>query len=602
MSECKSITVLNFDDDEDINEQGVNDQEILNDKDNFKKNIFDMNLSLELRIQIISKYYLIYPEDFIEIISRIKGMYSFSGTKSLEKFVYSIITETKLSSFLKIELVMSLLNFKEMEEDIFEKDDESFKEIKRKSNDEIKIRNDSRNILAYKALNIVCSELDVELSTPYKVETIYELMKNENYKYESLFYFLKIINNKILDCDYRYKTILSLERRDIVNKKFFIFETCLEFLKKEFNFTMYRILSGQNLLQNFEMEDSVKNNVENILLSFSKDEDLEYNLRADAADVLLNLGSENMKKEGRNIIFSLGQINGVNKTIFDNAQNVHVKDIEKSVLDIIIKLSNYPTIKLDDKNPIDYEYVQLKINNLLDELLKYDSDLDMVKKNRIQISFNRIYMDKALYFNNSVSNILVKVWSYIENNEYKTEMQKRLIEELDEMSGTCSSGFASRIVNSITGFGEFDLHISWEDQIVSNFSGRLNAYARKIANEDSLFFKDKVFSEVFKLFIIDNKLFSGMNLNIEDRKKKYLLNKKLHDVKIECIEEFSEHVINEMTVTSSKFANRQHFLLFFKTYMTLIYNELFEEFKELITESEFDLAFRRAISVYEGDI
>ena len=57
-----------------------------------------------------------------------------------------------------------------------------------------------------------------------------------------------------------------------------------------------------------------------------------------------------------------------------------------------------------------------------------------------------------------------------------------------------------------------------------------------------------------------------------------------------------------MTVTSSKFANRQHFLLFFKTYMTLIYNELFEEFKELITESEFDLAFRRAISVYEGDI
>ena len=181
-------------------------------------------------------------------------------------------------------------------------------------------------------------------------------------------------------------------------------------------------------------------------------------------------------------------------------------------------------------------------------------------------------------------------------------MQKRLIEELDEMSGTCSSGFASRIVNSITGFGEFDLHISWEDQIVSNFSGRLNAYARKIANEDSLFFKDEVFSEVFKLFIIDNKLFSGMNLNIEDRKKKYLLNKKLHDVKIECIEEFSEHVINEMTVTSSKFANRQHFLLFFKTYMTLIYNELFEEFKELITESEFDLAFRRAISVYEGDI
>ena len=595
-------TVLNLDDDDDIDYDLEKDNEILNDEENFKKNIFDMNLSLELRINIISKYYQIHPEYFLEIISRINGMYSFSGTKTLEKFIYYIITETNLSSFLKIESSMSLLNFKEMEEEIFEKDEESFKEIKRKSNDEIKARNDDRNLFAYKALNIVCFQLDEKLPTPYKFETICELMKNGQYKEESLFYFFKIINNEILDCDYRYKTILSLERRDI-DKKFFIFESCLEFLKKSFNFTMYRILASQNLLQNFEIPEEKRCIIENTLLSFAKDEELEYNLRADAADVLLNLGSENMQKEGRNIIFSLGQINGVNKTIFDNAQNVHVTEIEKSVLEIIKKLSNYPTMRLENDNLIDYEYVQNEIDSVIDNLLEFESDSDMVKKNRIQISFNRIYMDKALYFNNSVSNILVKVWSYINNNENKTEMIKRLVEELDEMSGTCSSGFASRIINSITGFGEFNLHISWEDQIVSNFSGRLNAYARKITNvEDSLFFTDEVFNEVLKLFIIDNKLFSGMNIEMEDRKKKYLLNKNIENVKRECIEEFSEHVINEMTVTSSKFANRQHFLLFFKTYMPLIYKELFEEFKNLITDSEFDLSFRRAISFYEGDI
>lgn len=594
-------TVLNLDDDDDIDDYSSNDSEFLNDEDNFKKNIFDMSLSLELRINIILKYYSTHPEDFLEIISRINGMYSFSGTKTLEKFIYAIITETAISSFLKIECSMSLLNFKELEEEIFEKDEESFKEIKRKSNDEIKVRNYDRNLLAYNALNIVCSQLDENLSTPYKVETICELMKNDKYKEESLFYFFKIINNEILDCDYRYKTILSLERRDVIDKKFFIFESCFEFLKKTFNFTMYRILASQNLLQNFEIHEDKRFIIENTLLSFAKDEDLEYNLRADAADVLLNLGNENMQKEGRNIIFSLGQINGVNKTIFDNAQNVHVTEIEKSVFEIIKQLSNYPTMRVDD-NPIDYEYVQNEIYNIIDELFKMESDLDMVKKNRIQISFNRIYMDKALYFNNSVSNILVKVWSYINKNENKEEMTKRLVEELDEMSGTCSSGFASRIINSVTGFGEFNLHISWEDQIVSNFSGRLNAYARKIENEDSLFFKDDIFSEVFKLFIIDNNLFSGMNIEMEDRKNKYLLNKKIENVKKECIEEFAEHVINEMTVTSSKFANRQHFLLFFKTYMPLIYKELFEEFKNLITDSEFDLSFRRAISVYEGDI
>ena len=85
-------TVLNLDDDDDIDYDLEKDNEILNDEENFKKNIFDMNLSLELRINIISKYYQIHPEYFLEIISRINGMYSFSGTKTLEKFIYYIIT------------------------------------------------------------------------------------------------------------------------------------------------------------------------------------------------------------------------------------------------------------------------------------------------------------------------------------------------------------------------------------------------------------------------------------------------------------------------------------------------------------------------------
>ena len=87
-------TVLNLDDDDDIDYDLEKDNEILNDEENFKKNIFDMNLSLELRINIISKYYQIHPEYFLEIISRINGMYSFSGTKTLEKFIYYIITKS----------------------------------------------------------------------------------------------------------------------------------------------------------------------------------------------------------------------------------------------------------------------------------------------------------------------------------------------------------------------------------------------------------------------------------------------------------------------------------------------------------------------------
>ena len=176
-------------------------------------------------------------------------------------------------------------------------------------------------------------------------------------------------------------------------------------------------------------------------------------------------------------------------------------------------------------------------------------------------------------------------------------MQKRIVEELEEMSGTCSSGFASRIVNSITGFGEFDIHISWEDQIVSNFSGRLNAYARKIC--DTPIFRDELWDEVLRVYLNNNKFLT--NNSFEKRKEKFLLNKNLDQIKTECIDEFYENVLNEMAVKSSKFAERSHFLLFFKTYMPIIYKEMFDEFKDLITDSEFDLSFRRAISVYEGE-
>ena len=65
-------------------------------------------------------------------------------------------------------------------------------------------------------------------------------------------------------------------------------------------------------------------------------------------------------------------------------------------------------------------------------------------------------------------------------------MKKRLLEELEEMSGTCSSGFASRLVNVISGFGDFKLTISWRDQIIANFTGRLNARARDITNDDKM--------------------------------------------------------------------------------------------------------------------
>ena len=55
-----------------------------------------------------------------------------------------------------------------------------------------------------------------------------------------------------------------------------------------------------------------------------------------------------------------------------------------------------------------------------------------------------------------------------------------------------------------------------------------------------------------------------------------------------------------MTVNSNEYNDRRHFLLFFRTFLPSLREELYEEFKEYLSVFEFDLTIRKAISLYEG--
>ena len=54
---------------------------------NYEKYILDLSLSYETRIKLIHRYYIENQNNAIEIISRISGMYQFSGAKILEKYL-----------------------------------------------------------------------------------------------------------------------------------------------------------------------------------------------------------------------------------------------------------------------------------------------------------------------------------------------------------------------------------------------------------------------------------------------------------------------------------------------------------------------------------
>jgi hypothetical protein len=568
MHENNQITLI-----ENLIPENQTDNKIIHnlDSNSLSDYIVDLSISIEERIKYIEEFCIRFGEtDGIEIVNRLSSMYQMSGTKILEKYMYELADKKcKIPTFLKIIAAKSLCYF------------------------------NPKNSIGYEALDSICNNFsdndskfanDIDqISTPVKIEAICLLMLHTLYKKQARDYFCYIINNILLDCDYRYKSILSLENKDIPEKNFFIKEAAFEFFNHNENQTLYRILAGQLIIQKYNPVLSERIVIEKTLLSFANDTTLEYNIRADSADVILKLGSTENKIKAKEVIMILGTSEGNSKTIFENAQNVHTDDIEESVIEAIEFLSTIDTKTISGipGSPcITFEYVKKQIDNMVKNLKPKKSvksteyKIFESKRDAINISLNRIYLDRALYskFNYTLINILLKVWTYICFHDSEIEMGKRLIEELVEMSGTCSSGFAGRLVNVISGFGDFNIRISFRDQIIANFTGRLNAKARDIANHIHL--------------DINRKLYGIKEIpTIElSQQKNYYLNK---------LSSFQEDVLEEMSITSNDYSSRLNFLKFFRKNMLSIREELYTEFKPHITDTDFDLYFRAAISSYE---
>ena len=543
--------------------------------------LFDYEIDIKERIELLNKY-----EDTYDVVKQISGMYEFSGTRMLQEYLIFIVKTSTISSIIKSDAVKSLFAFQEFQEVIRDSDSDEMKIIKKESNETIQKRNEGRITKAYDALKYLCETFDEQIATPYKIDMIHMLMRNPQYFEVSNTVLKNIINDCNITFDYRYKSILSLEnKKDIPNREKFSINLLTCFIENINNPITYRILASQNLLQNFILDVNERIKFEKTLLDFANDVELDYNVRADSCDALINLGVDTtIKAEANAILTALGSVFGTVKTVYDDAQNVHNKKIDETALPIIKFL-----LQIDSK-AMDYASVISEINTLLKQ-----NSFTETKNEKIQLSLNRIAIDRSLYHNTSLTTILTKIWFYIENNdENKEELQKRLFEELEEMSGTCTSGFLMRLLNTLSGFDDDDLtlKISYEDQIVANFIGRLNASAKKITDKDSPFFKERL-QDVVKLHLDKEKIEYTNDIQV------YI--KKLSPEEIdEIISDFSDNVLMEMCENSSNWSKRLDFLLFFRTHLSHLREELFSEFKSYVTDTEFDLFIRKAISTYEG--
>jgi hypothetical protein len=543
--------------------------------------LFNYELDITDRIKLLNDY----PDPF-DVVKRISGMYEFSGTRMQQEYLIHIVKTSTLSSIIKSDAVKSLFAFQEFQEVIHDNDSDDMKSIKRESNETVISRNKVRIQKAYNALEYLCETFDKDISTPYKIDMIHLLMRNHEYYKVANTALTTIINDPFIAFDYRYKCILSLEnKKDIIpNQEKYSISLLSSFINNSKNPTTYRILASQNILQNFILDTSARIGIENLLMEFAKDTELDYNIRADSCDTLINLGvNTSIKAEANAILTSLGSIFGVVKTVYDNAQNVHNKDLEKTSLPIISFL-----LQIDSENT-DYATV---ITDIHTHLKNHQYSSESLEK--IQLSLNRIAIDRSLYHNTSLTTILTKLWFYINHHEdSREELLKRLFEELEEMAGTCTSGFIMRLLNTLSGFEEgLSLKISYEDQIVANFIGRLNACAKHITDKDSPFYTDRL-KDVVKLYL-DKETIDYHN-NLDDFISK-MTSTEIDDI----VSDFADNVLLEMCENTSNWSKRLDFSLFFRTHLSHLREELFSEFKTYVTDTEFDLFIRKAISTYEG--
>lgn len=482
------------------------------------RNIYDLSLTEVDRIKCIEHFYTQNGSETIEVINKLTGMYQFSGIKILESYLITICSSS-LPLFLKLEIALSLYIY------------------------------DTESDKCYDMLKAVCElfQNDTTIATPCKIHALFLLMKSEVHKEVSNLYFCSIINTQLIECDFRYKTILSLDRQLIVPtlKLYYIHNAFMTFICTTQNQTLYRILAGQFLLVRKELHPLI-DIIENVLLLFANDVELDYNLRADASDVLLQYGTVESKIIARDIIGLLGiEPRGI-KTVYSNAQNVHTYDIEQKVNESIERVYIIPTMTIESI-PITFEYVDKQIHDIIENKTGDYVDLpDDCKK--IKISLNRIFMDRSIYssYHCSLSTILLKVWSFIHSNSDVVMLQKRLLEELIDMSGTCSSGFVSRLVNTLSGTDGYTMSISWADQITANVIGRFNARIRN-----------------------------------------------MEDIQIQ------EQIMIELAESSTILGARTQLLTFFRTQIPQIKEELYEEFRTFMTDTDFDLYLKNAIIQYE---
>lgn len=517
-----------------------------------KSIVLNFELDLDTLMQGVKFYYHTFGNEIQELISQLLFIYLMTEASNVSNYIKSICRLETIPLHIRIDTAREV--------------------CLTKSSDEW-----------FEILTTLCTQFDDTISTPIRTGALSVLLTSELHRQRAIEMFISILDNTALECAYRYKLITSLFIRDpsqaelSTKVKQILFN---HFLNNNQNEEMYRILAGQELIMQAYMPEQVQKS----LFSIATANETEYNSRADVCDVLMRYGSDEVKIEAEKIINQLGHVDKSKPllTVYQNAQNAHNKTIENSVLEILEFLSmNYTA---------EYSF----------ETISADILQNSEHKEKMKSVLNRIELDKATYskLNFTLLSALSLVYVFIVKND-RDLMLPGLIDELCDCVSICSTGILERIVNSLSGYRNFLVRISFEEQIEGNLFGRLNSKIRQIQTAPCLHSKlcDCAETSCYASktsFNDDNTQRCG-----ECAKCKNVAC--IHDCGESCTwnRDLIEVVFEEMAIPTNKPQKRVHFLYMYRLYISEIMEEMRAEFLEHIDLTSFDLYFRKAMARYD---
>ena len=302
---------------------------------------------------------------------------------------------------------------------------------------------------------------------------------------------IEIIDTQDFPSEFRYNIIASFISKSGISSmmnmskirvpydEIFVYALQTTFFREISNGPRERILSGQHLLQMDATPPDEKKTVVSGLFSIAQDEKFDEDTKADAADVIMRLSEGEDRSRARDIVTALGYSSVGKKgprTIYDNSQNIH--EFTEQITSFLEKIIGDTSVKLQS-----YHEVYQEVSECVRKYTKTMADSIKAFK-----SLNRINIDTAKFtkYKIGLDEIFVHVWIRIKayGKEERITLENRLVEELVDMSGSCSRGHSGRFVNVLS-YYDTSLRISWSEQIHANVSGRMLAKIRDHPDSDT---------------------------------------------------------------------------------------------------------------------